>query len=187
MTVGGDAATEPVTVVGTTVAAVEALCFARDLGGSLTHVIIAAAGRALAASPEVKEDIGGPGGSDGIRIVIAASGELRAPVVRGAASDPLPRLRAVTDSVLDEAREGRLTSSGEHAAITIVEHGVVPGPSDLAAPDAPCILEVGPLRGDPPVLELRLHVDRRTLDPVRADELLSRIASLVERPYRRLM
>ena len=167
---------------------------------SVTHLLLAAASRALAAEPAMTtvwtED--GPralGGSD-IGLAIDTPGGLLAPVLRQAGALRLDDLVRATDGLIAAARAGRLgpddLTGGALTVSNIGMHGahfVVP----IINPGQAAILGVGRPRGafrpdahGAPVLRqeimLVLSADHRVLDGVRAAKLLGAIAGLLERP-----
>ncbi len=167
---------------------------------SVTHLLLAATGRALAAHPTMTtiwtED--GPqalGGSD-IGLAIDTPGGLLAPVLRGAGTLRLDDLVRTADALVAAARDGRLSPDDlEGGSLTVSNlgmHGadfVVP----IINPGQAAILGVGRPRGafrpdarGAPVLRqeimLVLSADHRVLDGVRAAKLLGAIAGLLERP-----
>jgi hypothetical protein len=179
----GDALTTGPAITATTVDAAEALCFARDLGGSLTHVLVAATGRALAADPA-------PGDASRANVVGLALGTSRPALVAalaGACDASLPALRAEIDAALRRALDiADVPPAKDPVAIVVVETDQPCAPVEELLRRAPCVLEAGSCAGDPLTLALTLHADRRVLDRARAEALLVRIARLLERPYRRL-
>jgi hypothetical protein len=179
----GDAMTAVPTLASTTVDAAEALCFARDLGGSLTHVLVAAAGRALAVGPTLGET----SASTTVGLVVGTMPSPFVAVLPGACAASLPALRAEIDAALRGGVDIPVGSPGDDpVALVIVETDRPRVPTDELLHRASCVLEAGPYQGDPLTLMLALHADRRALDPARAEALLHRIARLLVRPYRRL-
>lgn len=179
----GDALTAGPAVAGTTVDAAEALCFARDLGGSLTHVLVAAAGRALAAGPTRGE----VSGSTGVGLAVGTARSPFVAVLPGACDASLPALRAEIDAALRGGVDVAEAAPGDGpVALVVVETDQPRLPTDELLRRASCVLEAGPCEGDPLTLALALHADRRALDPARAEALLGGIARLLARPYRRL-
>lgn len=178
-----DALTAGPTVASTTVDVAEALCFARDLGGSLTHVLVAATGRALAVAP-VRS--GAPPRAT-VALAVGSSPGAGVALLTGACGGSLPALRAEIDAALRGAVDAQAVSpDDDRVAILVVESDRPHPPVEELARRAPCVLEAGPCEGDPLTLALALHADRRVLDVARAEALLMGIARLLERPYRRL-
>lgn len=178
-----DAATTGPVLATTAVDAAEALCFARDLGGTLTHVLVAAAGRALAAEPTLGKRL--RSAEVGLAVTSAQRGGVA--VVPGARDASLPQLRAEIDVLQRGSQGGRSVAADDHVAIVVVETEELRAPAPERLRRASCVLEVGWCEGDPLTLVLTLHADRETVDVARAELLLARIARLVERPYRRLV
>lgn len=188
MSVSDNIAAARSSVVDTTVHAGDALRFAHDLGGSLTHVLVAAVGRTLAASPDVEAILDDRVGASGVGLALTVRRRRTVSIVAGAESDPLPNVRASLDRILAAAREGRIDfDDSPTAAVTVVEHVPIAIPLEAVPLDQPCVLEASLVGGDPAALELCLHFDGRILAPVQAEDMLSQIASLLERPYRRLV
>lgn len=160
-------------------------CFARDLGGSTLHVVVAAAGRALGWHPDVAGSLAGDG-VDAARIGIRVDPE-RIAVVREASTAPLPQLRDEVDRVVGAARRGRLTGAdtGE-APITVVDHGTA-GLRDAPIETSGCLLEAEPVADDPQALRLTLEVDPAAIRPEDATRLLETLVRLLSHPYRRLV
>ena len=167
---------------------------------SVTHLLLAAAGRALAADPAMTavwtEDGPQPLGGSDVGLAIDTPGGLLAPVLRQAGALRLDDLVRATDALIAAARAGRLGPDAlEGGALTVSNlgmHGadfVVP----IINPGQAAILGVGRPRGafrpdaqGAPVLRqeimLVLSADHRVLDGVRAAKLLGAIAALLERP-----
>jgi pyruvate dehydrogenase E2 component (dihydrolipoamide acetyltransferase) len=166
----------------------------------ITHLLLAAAGRALAAEPAfgaVWTDVGARtvGGSD-VGLAIDTPAGLLAPVVRDAGRLRLDDLAAAADALVAAARDGRLTPGDlEGGALTVSNLGmhrvafVVP----IINPGQAAILGVGAPRaafrpdaqGAPALRQeimLVLSADHRVLDGVRAARLLGAIVDLLERP-----
>jgi hypothetical protein len=180
----GDALTAgPALALATTVDAAEALCFARDLGGSLTHVLVAATGRALAVDP-VRTGASRPAA---VALALGSSSTAGVAVLAGACDASLPALRGEIDAVLRGAVEAAGASSPDDPVAIVVVETDRPHPAvEELLRRSPCVLEAGPCEGDPLTLALTLRADRRSLDPARAEALLGRIARLLAQPYRRL-
>lgn len=175
----GDAATTRAPVASTSVDAAEALCFARDLGGSLTHVVVAAAGRALAAESRTE-------GATGVGLAVASARGIGVVDVPGATTAPLPQVRCEVDAALAGAG---LDDVGleRSLALVVVETEALHSPTPELLRRSACVLEAGPCAGDPLTLALTLHADGGAVDREQAERLLARIGRLVARPYRRLV
>jgi pyruvate dehydrogenase E2 component (dihydrolipoamide acetyltransferase) len=167
---------------------------------SVTHLLLAAAGRALAAEPAlatVWTDAGAQvvGGSD-IGLAIDTPNGLVAPVLRDAGGLRLDDLAVAANTLIAAARAGRLAPGDlDGGALTVSNLGanriafVVP----IINPGQAAILGVGAPRpvfrpdghGAPALREeimLVLSADHRVLDGVRAARLLNAIVDLLERP-----
>ncbi len=167
---------------------------------SVTHLLLAAAGRALLAQPAARTvwSDGGPiavGGSD-VGLAIDTPGGLMAPVLRDAGTLRLDDLAFAADALVESARTGRLAPSDlEGGTLTVSNLGmhriafVVP----IINPGQAAILGVGAPRpvfrpdaqGAPALRQeimLVLSADHRVLDGVRAARLLGTIVDLLERP-----
>ncbi len=138
MSVSDNIAAARSSVVDTTVPAGDALRFAHDLGGALTHVLVAAVGRALAASPDVETVLDDRAGARGVGLVLGVRRRLTVSIVAAAESDPLPHVRARLDRILAAARDGRFdVDDTPTAAVTIVEHVPIAVPLDAVPLDQP--------------------------------------------------
>jgi pyruvate dehydrogenase E2 component (dihydrolipoamide acetyltransferase) len=165
---------------------------------SITHLLLAAAGRALLAEPVAVWRDGGPGlpGGSDVGIAIDTANGLMAPVLREAGRLRLDDLAVATDSLIGSARAGRVAPADlEGGALTVSNLGmhriafVVP----IINPGQSAILGVGTPRpafrpdatGAPTLRQeimLVLSADHRVLDGVRAARLLGAIVDLLERP-----
>jgi hypothetical protein len=156
------------------VALAEAVCFARDLGGTLVHVLLAAVGRAAGTDH-------GVGVGPAIAVALPATDALLVPE---ACSAPLPRLRSVVDALLAGVRPAeRVAPDGLPAILVAVEE---PGEPSLAAPAGGSAVVLLAL-DDGTALAGRLTVTvGRGGCPEAADRLLHEVAYLLEHPYRRL-
>lgn len=173
-----DAATAWPVVTTRTVDAAEAICFARDLGGSLSHVLVAAAGRALAVDPTRRRRTVGA-----IGIVVASTSRVGVAIVPGASTDTLPVVRAQVDEALSERT--LMDGSCEPPSLVVVEADEL---GSLRLNPTPArVLEATAHDGDPLVLSLTLRDHGAGAVPEEAERLLTAIARLVERPYRRLV
>ncbi|WP_349017892.1 dihydrolipoamide acetyltransferase family protein [Azospirillum brasilense] len=175
---------------------------------SMTHLVLAAVGRALAAMPEMDrvwddEPSGGAIlalGRGDIGMAVDTPRGLVAPVLRGAAALPLDRLAAEAASLTRRARDGRLTEEDfQGGAVTVSNAGMhnVTYMSSIINPGQSSILGVGSVRpvfrpdeAGAPVLRrelgLVLSADHRLFDGVTALAFLNRIIAGLERPLRLL-
>ncbi|MFC5357767.1 dihydrolipoamide acetyltransferase family protein [Azospirillum himalayense] len=175
---------------------------------SMTHLVLAAVGRALAAMPEMDRvwDDEPPGGAilalgrGDIGMAVDTPRGLVAPVLRGAATLPLDRLAAEAASLTRRARDGRLTEEDfQGGAVTVSNAGMhnVTYMTSIINPGQSSILGVGsvhsvfrPDDAGAPVLKrelgLVLSADHRLFDGVTALAFLNRIIAGLERPLRLL-
>ncbi|AWJ82221.1 dihydrolipoamide acyltransferase (plasmid) [Azospirillum sp. TSH58] len=174
---------------------------------SMTHLVLAAVGRALAAMPEmdrVWDDADGGTilalGRGDIGMAVDTPRGLVAPVLRGAAALPLDRLAAEAASLTRRARDGRLTEEDfQGGAVTVSNAGMhnVTYMTSIINPGQSSILGVGSVRpvfrpdaAGAPVLRrelgLVLSADHRLFDGVTALAFLNRIIAGLERPLRLL-
>ncbi|WP_449228268.1 dihydrolipoamide acetyltransferase family protein [Azospirillum argentinense] len=175
---------------------------------SMTHLVLAAVGRALAAMPEMDRvwDDEPPGGAiltlgrGDIGMAVDTPRGLVAPVLRGAAGLPLDRLAAEAASLTRRARDGRLTEEDfQGGAVTVSNAGMhnVTYMTSIINPGQSSILGVGSVRSvfrpdaaGAPVLKrelgLVLSADHRLFDGVTALAFLNRIIAGLERPLRLL-
>ncbi|MGL6280410.1 MAG: hypothetical protein ACRC50_12755 [Gaiella sp.] len=155
----------------------EARSFARDLGGTLTHVLVAAAGRGLAASES--------GATDGVALAVARLDAVDVIVLPGACSAPLPRLRREIDAALGAAVHDH--AHPDQAALAVLDVDAPPPVLDEVLDRSRYVLEATPCGEDPRGLALVLHAEGRDADRDRAEALLRSVSRFVERPYRRLV
>ncbi|NUB10791.1 2-oxo acid dehydrogenase subunit E2, partial [Azospirillum sp. Vi22] len=175
---------------------------------SMTHLVLAAVGRALAAMPEMDrvwddEPSGGAIlslGQGDIGMAVDTPRGLVAPVLHGAATLPLDRLATEAASLTRRARDGRLTEEDfQGGAITVSNAGMhnVTYMTSIINPGQSSILGVGSVRSvfrpddaGAPVLKrelgLVLSADHRLFDGVTALAFLNRIIAGLERPLRLL-
>nr|WP_308239849.1 dihydrolipoamide acetyltransferase family protein [Azospirillum argentinense] len=175
---------------------------------SMTHLVLAAVGRALVAMPEMDRvwDDEPPGGvilalgRGDIGMAVDTPRGLVAPVLRGAATLPLDRLAAEAASLTRRARDGRLTEEDfQGGAVTVSNAGMhnVTYMTSIINPGQSSILGVGSVRSvfrpddaGAPVLKrelgLVLSADHRLFDGVTALAFLNRIIAGLERPLRLL-
>jgi len=175
---------------------------------SMTHLVLAAVGRALAATPDMDRvwDESTPGGEilslgqGDIGMAVDTPRGLVAPVLRGAARLPLDRLARDAAALTDRARNGRLGAEDfQGGAITVSNAGMhnVTFMTSIINPGQSSILGVGSVRSvfrpdesGAPVLKrelgLVLSADHRLFDGVAALAFLNRIIAGLERPLRLL-
>jgi hypothetical protein len=170
-------------VVQAVVDATEPLRFARDLGGSLTHVLVAATGRALAGF-----DRATPAGA--LRrvglAVTSREGGLWVAGIPGAADAPLPAVRDLVDAALADPEAVELVVA-ESPTVVVVDRGTGDIVVETLLGSAAAVLEAGPCEGDPGRMPLTLRTDDALVAGETSEDLVARIARLVERPYRRLV
>lgn len=167
------------------VALAEAESFARDLGGTLAHVLVAAVGRALEREPALGWAVAGLGADPAVAVVAPRGGGRVLLAVPEARDAPLPALRRLVDALLAGVRPaGRVVEAGAPVVVAAVETaGAVP---PTPAHDAEAAVRL--VLAAPDALEGRLAVGlpgRPGADA--ADDLLDAVARLLERPYRRLL
>jgi 2-oxoacid dehydrogenases acyltransferase (catalytic domain) len=172
-------------VMKATIDASELALFSRDLGGTKTDVLVAAAGRALAAHT------GGPWGDFKQRVGVAVptDGGAVVAVVRNAAIAPLPMVRSEVGRLIEAARAGLLDESDVGDAAMIVECSEL-GRTDIAVTgnvSGCCVLGATPTADGDPRLDLTLTVEREALESAEAEHLLALIVRLLQQPYRRLV
>lgn len=167
------------------IAASELLLFCRDLRGTVMDVVVAAAGRALAAHPEL--GCAAPAAGAGVGVAVDTDGGVRVPVVRNATDAPLPQVRAEVSRLVDAARAGRLLPADVGgAAVTVYDP--VPGASTAVVDaSASCILTVGRPAYDSFDLTLALSVDGSEVDGAEAGRFFATLVRLLQHPYRRLI
>ncbi|MDR6775422.1 dihydrolipoamide acyltransferase [Azospirillum palustre] len=175
---------------------------------SMTHLVLAAVGRALAATPDMDRvwDDATPGGEilslgqGDIGMAVDTPRGLVAPVLRGGAHLPLDQLAREAAALTERARNGRLTGEDlQGGAITVSNAGMhnVTFMSSIINPGQSSILGVGSVRSvfrpdesGAPVLKrelgLVLSADHRLFDGVAALAFLNRIIAGLERPLRLL-
>ena len=170
-------------VLNESIAASELLLFCRDLRGTVTDVVVAAAGRALAVHPELgcADRAGG-----GVGVAVDTDGGVLVPVVRNATDAPLPQVRAEVSRLVEAARAGRLAPDDLGAAtVTVRETASGSNAPDVGA-SASCILTFGRRAYDAPDLTLALSVPGRAAG-VEAGGFFATLVRLLEHPYRRLV
>ncbi|CAO3433625.1 dihydrolipoamide acetyltransferase family protein [Azospirillum doebereinerae] len=175
---------------------------------SMTHLVLAAVGRALAATPDMDRvwDDATPGGEilslgqGDIGMAVDTPRGLVAPVLRGAAHLSLDRLAREAAALTERARSGRLAAEDfQGGAITVSNAGMhnVTFMTSIINPGQSSILGVGSVRSvfrpdesGAPVLKrelgLVLSADHRLFDGVAALAFLNRIIAGLERPLRLL-
>jgi hypothetical protein len=167
-------------VVEATVDSSELQLFARDLGGTVTDVLVAAAGRALV--------VDAPGDAvHGVGLAVGGPAGLVVPVVRNAAFAPLPEVRAAVRRLLTAAHAGATFADEPGAALVLDHIEVRPvGPVRVVEPAGGRVVLLAS-QPDGADLTLALVADARTVDRPTAERLLRVIVRFVERPYRRLV
>ena len=167
------------------IAASELVLFCRDLRGTLTEVVAAAVGRALAAHPEVC----GPARSaeTGVGVAVDADGDVLVPVVRNAWASPLPLVRAEVARLVEAARTGRLAPADVGGAAVTVSDLAAGTASTRIEASARCILAVDPPARDSHDLSLALSVKAPEVDVLDAGRFFATVVRLLRHPYRRLV
>ncbi len=166
------------------ISASELLLFCRDLRGTVTDVVVAAAGRALAAHPEIHHATRSD--AVGIGVAVDTQGGVLVPVVRNATA-PLPAVRAEVKRLVDAALAGELSSAdiGE-AAVTV--HALEPDastPRESAA--VGCALTVDRTESDSPDITVAFTVDGSEVGGAEAGQFFATLVRLLRQPYRRLV
>jgi pyruvate dehydrogenase E2 component (dihydrolipoamide acetyltransferase) len=171
---------------------------------SLSHIVMAAVGRALIAQPDVNAvwdegEIVTLGGSD-VGLAVDSPRGLVVPVLRDAGAGHLDIVSAACAALIDRARAGRLVAADfEGGAISVSNVGMY-GASHLVPiinPGQSAILGVAAARpvfrpdaqGRPELrqeLGLVLSCDHRVLDGVRAAKFLDAIVRTLEHPLQLL-
>ncbi len=167
------------------IAAPELLLFCRDLRGTLIDVVVAAAGRALAASSAT----GRADRSDrtGVGVAVTTGSGVLVPVVRNATDAPLPQVRAEVARLVAAARASRLAPADVGGAIVTV-CDVQPGTGvGLLEPPAGWLLTVDRTGPDSPDLTLALSGDFSEIGVLEAGRFFALLARLLRHPYRRLV
>ncbi|MBN9446656.1 MAG: 2-oxo acid dehydrogenase subunit E2 [Bosea sp.] len=167
---------------------------------SITHVIMAAVGRALLAQPEINAiwdegDIVTLAGSD-VGMAVDSPRGLMVPVLRDAGAQHLDAVARGCAGLVSRARDGRLTTADcEGGAISVSNVGMY-GASHLVSiinPGQSAILGVAAVkpvfrpdeRGQPTLrqeLGLVLSCDHRVIDGVRAARFLDLVVKTLEHP-----
>jgi len=168
------------------IAASELLLFCRDLRGTVTDVVVAAAGRALAAHPEVGCAAASAAGA-GVGVAVDTDSGVLVPVVRNATDAPLPQVRAEVSRLVDAARSGRLSSADVGGAAVTVYDPVQGASTAALDASASCILTVGRPAYDSLDLTLALSVDGSEVGGAEAGRFFATLVRLLQHPYRRLM
>ncbi len=177
-----DALVEPVPhpTVGSVVAASELLLFRRDLGGTLTDILVAAAGRALAAHPVLE--------TGGVGIAVPWREGVLVPVIANAADAPLPQIRAEVARVVGAARSGMVApADAGDPAVTVCDRDAG-GCARMPGRETRRSLLLGFALTDEssPHPSLALSLDAGAFGGAEAAPFLRTLACLLERPYRRL-
>lgn len=173
----------PRTELEASVAAAELLLFCHDLRGSVTDVVVAATGRALAMHPGFARCQ--PHDGMGVGVVVETVGALLVPVVWNAGDAPLPSVRDEVERLIEAALAGRL-SQDDLGAPAVVVHDPFPSAAGVL-PEAlgSRVLSVERPADDVPGLVLSLSVDTR--DGEEATAFFSTLVRLLTHPYRRLV
>ncbi len=168
-----------------TIGASELLLFCRDLRGTVTDVLVAATGRALALHPGLGR--ASLEAATGIGVTVDTGDGVLVPVVRNAAEAPLPLVRAEVERVVDAARTGRL-SPDDLGAAAVTVHEPLPG-AGVTSPGAlqGCVLTVCRPDCDSPELTLALSVGGTGFGGEEARPFFATLVRLLEHPYRRLV
>jgi pyruvate/2-oxoglutarate dehydrogenase complex dihydrolipoamide acyltransferase (E2) component len=168
-----------------TIGTSELLLFCRDLRGTVTDVLVAAAGRALALHPEL--GFAARPAVNGIGVTVDNGDGVVVPVVRNATSAPLPLVRAEVERVVDAARAGLLSPDDQGTAVVTV-HDPVPGArATPLPPPRGCVLTVDRAAYDSPELTLTLSVGGSGVEGAEAAPFFATLVHLLSHPYRRLV
>ncbi len=168
-----------------TIGASELLLFCRDLRGTVTDVLVAAVGRALALHPGLGRAT--PEAATGIGVTVDTGDGVLVPVVRNATEAPLPLVRAEVERVVDAARAGRVSPDDLGGSVVTV-HDPLPGARvTLPAALPGCVLLVGRPDCDSPELTLELSVGETGVDGEEAGPFFATLVRLLQHPYRRLV
>jgi pyruvate dehydrogenase E2 component (dihydrolipoamide acetyltransferase) len=163
----------------------ELLLFCRDLRGSVTDAVVAAAGRALVAHPEVGGVLRAPGASVGI--AVRTDGGVLVPVVRNAGDGRLTDVCAEVRRLVAAARADRLSPADVGgAALTFCDFAPEPGAVVVKACSG-WILAVDRLEYDSLDLALSLAADDSELDSEEARRFFASVVRLLKHPYRLLV
>lgn len=167
---------------------------------SVTHFLVAAMGRALAAVPEFDavwtEDGVSSLGTTDVGIVVSTERGLIIPVARAAGLQPLDHVSRTADDVIERARRGALSGADiGRAAVSVSNVGSrrVSGLIPIIDVGQAAILGVGmpspvfrPDENGQPVLRqelgLYLSCDHRVSDGLLAARFLETVTDLLERP-----
>lgn len=168
-----------------TIGASELLLFCRDLRGTVTDVLVAATGRALALHPGLGSAALAP--ATGIGVTVDTGDGVLVPVVRNATAAPLPLVRAEVERVVDAARAGRL-SPDDLGGSAVTVYDPLPG-AGVTPPHAlqGCVLTVGRPDCEAPELTLALSVGGSGADGAGAGPFFATLVRLLQHPYRRLV
>ncbi len=166
------------------ISASELLLFCRDLRGTVTDVVVAAAGRALAAHPEIRR--AARADEVGVGVAVDTQDGVLVPVVRNATDAPLPEVRAEVRRLVDAARTGQLSSADiGGAAVTV--HALEPDGSTLReSASAGCALTVDRTESDSPDITVAFTVDGSQVGGAEAGQFFATLVRLLRQPYRRL-
>ncbi len=159
--------------------------FSRDLGGTVTDVLVAAAGRALGAEGAAAHGSPAPG----VGVAVPTPTGLVIPVVRNAASAPLPDVRSEVGRLVEAARAGRLATDDVGGAALVLDDSELAAGAPGGAVDPSCcgILALASQPDESGDVTLTLVVDTQATATAAAERLLTSFVRLLERPYRRLV
>ena len=171
---------------------------------TLTHFILAAVGRALAAHPGINRvwdegEIVASASTD-VSLAVETGGGLYVPVVRNCGGDSLDRIAAASRAIVDRARIGRLSAAEmEGAAIAVSNAGMhdVTWLTPIINPGQSAILGIGSVRelfrpdaaGNPALrreIGLVFSGDHRVHTGVEGLAFLNSLKALLETPARLL-
>ena len=172
---------------------------------TLTHMLVAAIGRALHQLPELNRVWTDEGilslASTDVGVAVNTSRGLWVPVVPDVASQPLDAVARASQDLIDKARRGELQlGQMRGGAVTLSNAGMfnVSWMTPIINPDQAMILGVGSVRelfrpdpkGNPSLrreLGLVLAADHRILDGVSGLRMLNAVVALLEDPARLLV
>lgn len=173
----------PRTELEAAIAAAELLLFCHDLRGTVTDVVVAATGRALAMHPGLTRCE--PHCGAGVGVVVETSGALLVPVVRNAADAPLPAVRDEVERVIGDALAGQLSPDDVGVPTVTVYDPFPSAAAVLPETLGGRVLSVERPAGDLPGLALSLSVDDGDAEEVAA--FFATLVRLLTHPYRRLV
>ncbi len=173
------------TAPAVSIPAAELLLFCRDLRGSVIDVVVAASGRALLATPE-PDGLARRTGT-GIGVAVDTDSGLSIPVVRNAASGPLPAVQAEVTALVAAARDGALSAADVGgAAVTVCEYPL--DPARVARETRSDVVLVVEWAGVDS-LELALHSPGNVseIGHEEAGRFFATVVRLLQHPYRLLV